>query len=220
MNTKNRVAIVTGGLSGIGKAIAERFLQDEMCVCIGARRADEPGLSAALKEQWGDKLWVSALDVADSASVEGFVARATKVFGKIDILANAAGIYREEQVAGHSDQLWDDTLNINLSGSFRMIRAVMPGMIAQKWGRIVNIASMAAHTGMAGNAAYCASKAGLLGLGRCVALEGAPHGITCNSISPTWVETEMLRSFMNSAADCDQARTSPSSTGKSSFRRA
>lgn len=191
-----RTAIVTGGLTGIGKAIAERFLQEGIRVCIGARRAEDPDMIAGLKDQWGDSLWAAALDVADSGSVDTFTARAQAQFGAIDILVNAAGIYQEEQISGHSDTLWEETLNINLSGTFRMIRAVLPGMIARKHGRIVNIASMAAHTGMAGNAAYCASKAGLLGLGRCVALEGAPHGVTCNSISPTWVETEMLQAFI------------------------
>jgi 3-hydroxybutyrate dehydrogenase len=78
-----------------------------------------------------------------------------------------------------------------------MIRAVMPHMTKAGWGRIINIASVAAHNGMANNAAYCASKAGLLGLGRCVSLEGAANGVTCVSISPTWVETEMLRRFID-----------------------
>ncbi len=170
MNVKPKVAIITGGLSGIGKAIARRFLQDGMIVCIGARRGSDPLLSADLSAVWGERVWVSALDVGESASVARFVQQAEAHAGPVDILVNAAGIYQEQSVEGHSDALWDDTLNIILSGTFRMIRAVMPGMMQRKWGRIVNIASMAAHTGMAGNAAYCASKAGLLGLGRCVSL--------------------------------------------------
>lgn len=193
---KPKVAIITGGFSGIGKVIARRFLEDGMTVCIGARRGGDPRLSADLSTAWGERVWVSALDVRDSASVALFVQEAEAHSGPADILVNAAGIYQEQWVEGHGDALWDDTLNINLSGTFRMIRAVMPGMMQRKWGRIVNIASMAAHTGMAGNAAYCASKAGLLGLGRCVSLEGAAHGVTCNSISPTWVATEMLQSFI------------------------
>jgi NAD(P)-dependent dehydrogenase (short-subunit alcohol dehydrogenase family) len=135
--------------------------------------------------------------------VEGFVADVVAAQGGVDILVNAAGVYDEAAMIGHPEDIWQDQIDINLSGSFRMIRAVMPHMVAGGWGRIINIASMAAHTGMANNAAYCASKAGLLGLGRCVSLEGAAHGVTCVSISPTWVETEMLRKFI----DADIAAT-------------
>src|SRR5690606_9179857 len=90
-------------------------------------------------------------------------------------------------------ELWLKILDTNLNGAFRMIREVLPGMIARKWGRIVNIGSTAASVGWKDNPAYCASKSGLLGLTRCVALEGAPHGVTCAMVSPTWVETELMR---------------------------
>lgn len=202
-----KTAIVTGGLSGIGKAIALRFLHEGHRVAIGARGAGDADAGQDLRKIYGDRLWLAALDVGDTVSVEAFTAGATERFGTIDILVNAAGIYQEATVSGHSDALWEATINTNLSGTFRMIRAVMPAMISQKWGRIINIASVAAHQGMAGNAAYCASKAGLLGLGRCVSLEGAPHGVTCASISPTWVETEMLQSFI--AADIAESGLAP-----------
>lgn len=194
---QNRVAIVTGGLSGMGRAIARRFAQRGMIVWIGARRGDDPIATADLRADYPEILKFGPLDVRDSESCEAFVAEVLASAGRVDILINAAGIYDEAEIIDHPDQLWDDTLATNLTGSFKMIRAVMPGMKQQNWGRIVNIASVAAHQGMAGNAAYCASKAGLLGLGRCVSLEGAAHGITCTSISPTWVETEMLRKFID-----------------------
>jgi NAD(P)-dependent dehydrogenase (short-subunit alcohol dehydrogenase family) len=193
---QKKVAIVTGGLSGMGRAIARRLARDGMIVWIGARRGDDPALTADLRTEFGEGLHAGRLDVRDSASCEAFVAQVTRTSGRVDILINAAGIYQEAPMIGHPDQLWEDTLATNLTGSFKMIRAVMPLMKQQNWGRIVNIASVAAHQGMAGNAAYCASKAGLLGLGRCVSLEGAAHGITCTSISPTWVETEMLQTFI------------------------
>ena len=132
-----------------------------------------------------------------SASVNGFVEEVVARRVGVDILINTAGVYSEAAVIDHPDDVWDDQIDTNLSGTFRMIRAVMPHMKAAGFGRIVNLASVAAHHGMANNAAYCASKAGLLGLGRCVSLEGAAHGVTCVSISPTWVETEMLRSFID-----------------------
>lgn len=193
MTKIRRVALVTGGLSGIGRAVAEQLCADGFCVIIGSRRGAD--LSAEITGR--------RLDVTDPGSVTGFTEAVLAEQGRIDVLVNAAGIYEEAVLSGHSEDLWSRTLEVNLSGSFRMIRAVFPVMQSQRYGRIINIASVAAHQGMAGNAAYCASKAGLLGLGRCTALEGAAHGITCNSISPTWVETEMLQGFMQA----DVART-------------
>lgn len=196
MSQAPKIAIVTGGLSGIGRAIARCFAQDGMTVHIGARRGDDPTHAPALTKDFGAPVSVAALDVRCSDSVAGFVGAVLGRHGRVDVLVNAAGIYDEAGMVDHPDALWNDTIDTNLTGSFKMIRAVMPAMIAQKWGRIVNMASVAAHQGMARNAAYCASKAGLLGLGRCVSLEGAAHGVTCNSISPTWVETEMLQQFI------------------------
>ncbi len=192
-----KVAIITGGLSGMGLAIAKRLHQEGTVVCIGARRGADPKAIAKLHADVGAPIYVAALDVRDSESVAGFVQNVITEHGGVDILVNTAGVYEEEAVIGHSDKLWDDTIDTNLTGTFKMIRAVLPGMTAQKWGRIVNLASVAAHNGMINNAAYCASKAGLLGLGRCVSLEGAAHGVTCTSISPTWVETEMLKQFVD-----------------------
>jgi NAD(P)-dependent dehydrogenase (short-subunit alcohol dehydrogenase family) len=196
MSKTQRTAIVTGGLSGIGRAIARRFAADGLSVHIGARRGDDPAHERSLREAFGAPVTVRPLDVRCSDSVAGFVDAVLERHGRVDVLVNAAGVYEEAAVTGHSDRLWNDQIDTNLTGTFKMIRAVMPGMVQQKWGRIINIASVAAHQGMANNAAYCASKAGLLGLGRCVSLEGAPHGVTCNSISPTWVETEMLQQFI------------------------
>lgn len=197
MGSESRVAIVTGGLSGMGLAISKRLLADGITVCIGARRGGDDQAVADVRKKVGANIDVARLDVRDSESAASFVDRIAADHGSVDILVNAAGIYEEAAVIGHSDKMWDDTIDTNLTGTFKMIRAVMPGMVAQKWGRIINIASVAAHNGMPNNAAYCASKAGLLGLGRCVALEGAPVGVTCNSISPTWVETEMLQQFID-----------------------
>ncbi len=197
MEKTQKVAIVTGGLSGIGLASATRLIADGFYVFVGARRGDDPAHTDALRAKLGDNVTVRGLDVRDSDSVSGFVAGIMADKGRVDVLVNAAGVYEEAPVIGHPDQMWDATIDTNLSGTFKMIRAVMGIMKDQEYGRIVNIASVAAHNGMADNAAYCASKAGLLGLGRCVSLEGAALGITCNSISPTWVETEMLKQFID-----------------------
>ena len=104
-------------------------------------------------------------------------------------------------VDGHSDKDWERVIDINLSGPFRMIRACLPAMKRKGWGRIVNIASTAARTAQPTHGAYCASKTGLVGLTRAVAMEGGPHGISCVSVSPTWVETDMLRASARTMAE-------------------
>lgn len=204
----NRSALITGGFSGMGFAIATALARAGANVAVGSYlssgprpendAATYPGeeeierVSAALREQ-GVKVHAAHLDVRDTAAVETFTVDSKAVIGPIDILVNAAGTTAEQPVCGHSDALWDKILDTNLTGAFRMTRTVLPGMIARKWGRIVNIGSTAATVGWKDNPAYCASKAGLLGLTRCVALEGAPHGVTCVMISPTWVETDLMR---------------------------
>ncbi|MEL6597178.1 MAG: SDR family oxidoreductase [Pseudomonadota bacterium] len=198
-----KTAIVTGGLSGMGRAIAKKLSQTGTRVVIGARRAGDAAYVRQMLAEHDFTAEAMALDVRSSENVDAFVAEVVRRHGGVDILINAAGVYAEAAVIGHPDSIWDDHIDTNLTGTFRMIRAVMPHMKTAGWGRIVNIASVAAHQGMPDNAAYCTSKAGLLGLGRCVSLEGAAHGITCVSISPTWVETEMLKQFI----DADIAAT-------------
>lgn len=192
-----KTAVITGGLSGMGLAIARRLAADGTNVVVGARSADDTARVNDILGPDADRINAASLDVRSRDSVDAFVASVAETHGGVDILVNAAGVYEEAAVIDHPEQVWDNHIDTNLSGTFRMIRAVMPHMKRSNWGRIINIASVAAHNGMANNAAYCASKAGLLGLGRCVSLEGAAHGITCVSISPTWVETEMLRRFID-----------------------
>ena len=196
MANGNKTAIVTGGLSGMGLAITRRLSKDGNTVAVGARSAGDAAYVSKILGPDQGNIHAAELDVRSSESVDTFVANVVKAHGSVDILVNAAGVYEEAAVIDHPDTIWDDHIDTNLSGSFRTIRAVMPHMKRGGWGRIVNIASVAAHNGMANNVAYCTSKAGLLGLGRCISLEGAALGITCVSISPTWVETEMLRPFV------------------------
>jgi 3-hydroxybutyrate dehydrogenase len=134
------------------------------------------------------------LDVCSDKSIASFHKAALARFGKIDILVNAAGSSTRHYMVDHPDELWYRMLDTNLTGPYRTIKACLGGMIERKWGRIVNVASTAATLGAVAHGAYCASKSGLLGLTRCVALEGAPHGVTCNSISPGWTDTPQNRS--------------------------
>ena len=190
---QRRTAIVTGGLQGIGLAIASELARQGIRVAVGARSGGDANRSAIARSTIGEQGMVSPLDVRSTDSVEAFVAAVRNSIGAADILVNAAGISTHQTVSGHSDEDWDSIIGTNLSGPFRMIRACLPHMKQRGWGRIVNIASTAARTAAPTHAAYCASKSGLVGLTRAVALEGGPHGITCVAISPGWVETNMLR---------------------------
>ena len=188
---EKKVAIVTGGTSGIGLDVARVLKQRGATVAIGGRTPDE---HQSLKDSG---YLVGQLDVCSTESVNQFVSMVTDTCGVPNILVNSAGISIHHKVCDHSDEDWRAVIDTNLNGPFRMIRSCLPAMMNAKWGRIVNIASTAASTAVATHAAYCASKSGLLGLTRSVALEGAHCGVTCTSVSPTWVETEMLRKSMS-----------------------
>lgn len=188
-----RIAMVTGGHVGIGLAISKALARDGMRVAIGARRAADPDRRAAVADAVGPDAMLHALDVRAAGSVSAFHKAVETRLGPVSVLVNAAGISLHQTLCGHDLAAWQDVIDTNLTGCFLTMRAVLPGMIARGYGRIVNIASTAAHTAMADHPAYCASKSGLLGLSRAAALEGAPHGVTCVTVSPTWVDTDMLR---------------------------
>lgn len=200
MSRNDCVAVVTGGMTGIGLATVQTLSRQGVRVAVGARRAGDPATIEAFRSAAGDAPLLHILDVQSVASIDAFMSATVSALGPVDILVNSAGISTYQLVDGHDEDAWTRVLDINLNGPFRMIRACLPHMKAQEWGRIVNVASTAARTAVADAAAYCASKAGLLGLSRAVALEGAPHGITCVTVSPTWVETEMLQKSAVEAA--------------------
>ena len=204
--SQQRIAIVTGGLQGIGLAIVRALTEQGIPVAAGSRQGDDPDTASAALQLVGDGGLVAALDVSSSASVDRFVQQVRERLGEPDILVNCAGVSVHQLVDGHAEEDWERVIDINLSGPFRMIRACLPGMKREGWGRIVNIASTAARTAQPTHGAYCASKAGLVGLTRAVAMEGGPHGITCVSVSPTWVETEMLRASARTMAEASGRR--------------
>jgi len=192
---ENRVAVVTGGTAGIGLEIARVLKRRGAKVAIGGRR--EPKQYDAIKSEG---FLVGQLDVCSTDSIETFFHMVKSNYGSPDILVNSAGISVHHPVVDHSDADWLAVIETNLNGPFRTIRSCLPCMISSGWGRIVNIASTAATTATDTHAAYCASKSGLLGLTRSVAIEGAPFGVTCTSVSPTWVETGMLQSSIRKMA--------------------
>ena len=220
---KGRVAWVTGGGSGMGRAMALALAEAGADVAIGSLLAGGgepaegelaylPGESElnearAEIESHGGRALALGLDVTSDASVADFHAAVTAKLGPVDILANAAGITAEQTLSGHPDPLWHKVIDVNLNGIYRTTRLCLPVMMERGWGRIINIASTAASVGAATSGAYCASKAGVVGLSRCVALEGAAQGVTCNAISPTWVETKFGTSWMSDIAEVQEGRS-------------
>ena len=195
-----RVAIVTGGLTGIGLAAAKALADQGHHVAIGSRQGDNAHATEEARALLGKDSLIAKLDVASLPSVDAFTTITRHHFGPPTILVNAAGIYREAFFPSHSDADWLDQIEINLNGPFRMIRALWGDMVEAGWGRIANVASTAGSVGAAGYAAYCASKAGVIGLTKSVGVEGAPHGINCISVSPTWVETPMMENAIGRIA--------------------
>lgn len=191
MKLAGKLALITGGGRGIGRAIALEFARAGADVAVAARSTDQLEQVVSEIGETAQSLAVTC-DVSDPNSVEKMFAGVFVGFGRApDILVNNAGIAVSSPISKTSDELWQRHLAINLSGSFYCTRAALPAMIERSWGRIINIASIAGKTGAPYVAAYTASKHGLLGLTRSVALEVASKGVTVNAICPGYVDTEM-----------------------------
>lgn len=193
MKLKNRLALITGGGRGIGRAIALAYAAEGADVVVAARTvAQVESVAREITNQFPVKALALSCDVSDVGSVEEMFKQAEQSFGRSpDILVNNAGIAESAPITKTDDALWQKHLAINLSGSFYCTRAALPAMIDRSWGRIINIASIAGKTGAPYIAAYSASKHGMLGLTRSTALEVAAKGITANAICPGYVDTEM-----------------------------
>jgi 3-hydroxybutyrate dehydrogenase len=189
----DRVALITGGGRGIGRAIALAFAREGARVAVVARTSAEVEAVAAEIRAEGRRAVALPGDVTDSSRVEAVARAAAEALGPIQILVNNAGLAVSAKVLDTDDALWERHLRVNLTGAFYMSRAVLPGMLAARWGRIVNIASTAARAGFPYVAAYVASKHGLLGLTRALALEVVAAGVTVNAICPGYVATDLTR---------------------------
>jgi 3-oxoacyl-[acyl-carrier protein] reductase len=196
----NRVAIVTGASRGIGRAIAEQLARQGATVVAAARgenaRAVADGIQAA-----GGRAEAVALDVTDSAAAERVVASVLERHARIDILVNNAGITRDQLLLRMKRDDWDAVLATNLTAAFTLTQAVLKPMIRQRGGRVICLGSVVGQSGNAGQANYAASKAGLIGFVKSVALEVASRGITANVVTPGLIETEMTRAMTSEARD-------------------
>jgi 3-hydroxybutyrate dehydrogenase len=187
-----RHALVTGGGTGIGLAIAQALLAQGVKVTITGRT--EAILQAAL-QQLNDAGLMQAIvmDVSDSASVSAGFAKAVEHFGTVDILINNAGQASSSPFLKTTEAQWQQMLSVNLTGTFLCTQQALPAMLAQSWGRIVNVASTAGLKGYAYVAAYAAAKHGVIGLTKSLALEVAQKGVTVNAVCPGYTETDIVR---------------------------
>ena len=191
LNLSGKNALVTGASRGIGRQVAITLASAGASVVVTAReRSSLESLVAELSAGEGVAVPVSC-DVIDREQVRSLASTIKRRLGGLDILVNNAGQAESEKFLGHSDQLWDRMLAVNLTGVFWVTRETVPLMLAQKWGRIINIASIASKVGGKYIAAYTASKHGVLGLTRALAVELVGHHITVNAICPGYVDTPM-----------------------------
>ena len=195
LNLKDKVALVTGGCSGIGRGIAIALLAEGCEVHI----ADlNPEVACDCAEFDNDNAQQLALDVGDAAAVQAAVDGIVDAAGRIDILVNCAGILKTKPLVDSSMRDWDDVCRVNLSGVYYCSRAVLPAMVSQRYGRIVNIASVSAAKGggQFGNVLYGTTKAGVVAFTQGFARELGPFGISVNAISPGVVDTAMTSKVM------------------------
>lgn len=198
LELSERVAIVTGGTRGIGQAIAQRLAMAGAQVVTVGRSVEEKQVVDSLDHE----PLALAGDVAVKADVERVVASVLARYGRIDILVNCAGVLRRMPALETSEADWAFMVDTNMKGAFLTAQAVAPIMRQAGRGRIVNVTSIGATLALVNRAAYCAAKAGLTQLTRCLALEWGGHGITANAIGPGIVETNMNRDYL----EADQVR--------------
>lgn len=192
-NGARRNALVTGASRGIGAAVAKRLARDGFRVWINYRARSEAaeGVADEIRRTGGSVLLIP-FDVGDPAAVADVLEPALAREGPVSVLVNNAGVTRDALVPTLSDRAWNEVIEVNLSGPFRLTRAVLKGMMRQRWGRIVNVASVSAQRGNPGQANYAAAKAGLVGFTRSVALEFGRRNILVNTVAPGLIETEMV----------------------------
>lgn len=187
----NRIAVVTGASRGIGRACALSLAACGAKIALAARQMDKLEAVAEEIRAAGGEAFTAELDLGSHDSIKAAFSKIAKEFGRVDILVNNAGVTRDGLAIRMKREDWDFVLQTNLSGSFFCIQQALPGMIRERWGRIVNVASVVGEAGNAGQANYAASKAGLIGLTKSLAQEVASRNVTVNAVAPGFIETDM-----------------------------
>jgi NAD(P)-dependent dehydrogenase (short-subunit alcohol dehydrogenase family) len=185
----SRVALVTGGGRGIGRAIALRLAADGLAVAVAARSRDQVDDTARAA---GARALALMLDVTDAASIAAAVERTTRELGPVDVLVNNAGVAESAQFVKTEPDFWDRHFAVNVRGPYLLTRAVLPGMLERRWGRVINIASLAGLFGSPYVTAYTASKHALVGFTRALATEVSGKGVTVNALCPGFTATDIV----------------------------
>lgn len=206
MEQKQRTVVITGGSRGIGRAICISLAAPDTHIYFNYFSPSDPAAEAAaaaetekLVAEAGGSAVSSSVNIAEEKEVISFFEEILDKTGRIDVLVNNAGITKDGLLVRMKEKDWDAVLNINLKGAFICTKIVAKAMMKQRYGRIINMASVVGVTGNAGQANYSASKAGLIGLTKTAAKELAPRGITVNAIAPGFIETDMTASLSEKA---------------------
>jgi len=190
MTVKDRVAIVTGGSRGIGEGIVRLFVKNGAKVAIWDLLDEGQAVADELSSQGADVIF-QKINITDRAAVDAGVQEVVEKFGTVDILINNAGITKDKSFARMTEEQWDAVINVNLKGIFHCSQAVVPIMKAKKFGRIISASSTSGLRGNFGQVNYAATKAGVIGMMKTMAVELGAHGITANAIAPGYVKTAM-----------------------------
>jgi len=202
-----RTAIVTGGGSGIGLAISQRLAADGKAVAIFDVNGQAAKEAAAGIEAKGGHAIGFQVDVVDRFAIDSSVADVRRILGAVTVLVNNAGVAAFEDFLKIDIGEWSRMISVNLTGTFQCCQAVIPDMLTEQWGRIVNISSSSVHSGTRRQAHYVSAKSGVVGLTKCLALEFAPFGITVNTIPPGFIDTPLLRQAdRDGALEIDKVR--------------
>ncbi len=191
MNLAGKTAVVTGAGRGIGATAAAALADAGASVLLASRTLAEIEGGAARIRERGGKAFAASCDVTKPGSVGDLAKAAQRHLGRVDILVNNAGVATSAPVKSLPLEDWNRTFEVNATGTFLCTKAFLPGMLERRWGRVINVASIAGKTGDRYIAAYAASKHAVIGFTRCLALEVAEHGITANAVCPGYVETPM-----------------------------
>jgi len=187
----NRIAVVTGASRGIGRACALELAKAGAKVALMARQAEKlEGVAGEIRATGGEA-FVAPMDLGAPDSIKAAFAAVVQHFGPVNILVNNAAVTRDGLALRMKPADWDTVIQTNLSGTFQCIQQVMSAMVRERWGRIVNLSSVVAESGNAGQANYVASKAGVIGLTKALAQELASRSITVNAVAPGFIETDM-----------------------------
>jgi 3-oxoacyl-[acyl-carrier protein] reductase len=198
---QNRIAFVTGASRGIGRACALALSSAGARVVLAARQLEKLEQVAGEIRSAGGEAFVVQMDLSSADSIRSAFSKAAKEFGRVDILVNNAAITKDGLALRMKQQDWDAVLATNLTGAFVAIQQVLLGMMRERWGRIVNITSVVAEAGNAGQANYVASKAGLVGLTKSLAQEMASRNVTVNAVAPGFIETDMTHGLPQELKD-------------------